>query len=92
MIVTHRGRAEKVYVDGERIKDYQIHDEAYEGRYRASPKKDKVTIDITGKHITITLDKTSAELLINCIDMAASEGMVYDAINRLRDCLEEMMK
>lgn len=41
VIVTHRGSVEKVYVNNKRIENFQTHDEAYSGQYRAPNKKKK---------------------------------------------------
>ena len=41
VIVTHRGSVEKVYVNNKRIENFETHDEAYSGQYRAPNKKKK---------------------------------------------------
>ena len=41
VVVTHRGSVEKVYVNNKRIEEFDIHDEAYHGQYRAPNKKKK---------------------------------------------------
>ena len=41
VVVTHRGSVEKVYVNNKRIENFQTHDEAYDGQYRAPNKKKK---------------------------------------------------
>jgi hypothetical protein len=49
VVVTHRGSVEKVYVNNKRIENFQTHDEAYHGQYRAPNKKKKQQTNIPVK-------------------------------------------